>query len=148
MTHAVSSRTPAPARDITTRTPLTQAGLPPEPPTARTALRPGFRCECWTEDLTEQEGPTLRASFDAYSAPQADRWVAVALRTISPALAADASDEAWEWLYEGRIETRRALLRSEPCTVSVARGKTRITWTIRPALFLPLAHRQATEIPV
>ncbi|MFD5588297.1 hypothetical protein ACFWII_31405 [Streptomyces sp. NPDC127063] len=107
----------------------------------------GYWCECWTEDLTEQWGPALTASFDAYSAPQADRWVAVALRTISPALDTDASDEAWEWLYEGRIETRRALLRAEPCTVSVTHAKTRITWTIRPVLFLPLAHRQAGELP-
>ncbi|GAA2876747.1 hypothetical protein GCM10010524_05360 [Streptomyces mexicanus] len=36
----------------------------------------------------------------------------MALRTISPALDADASDEAWKWLYEGRIETRRA---EKPC---------------------------------
>ncbi|WP_208036664.1 hypothetical protein [Streptomyces cyanogenus] len=109
--------------------------------------RYGYWCECWTEHLTEQRGPALLASFDAYSAPQADRWVAVALRTVSPALDADASDEAWEWLYEGRIETRRALLRSEPCTVSVTHAKTRITWTIRPVLFLPLAHRQVLELP-
>ncbi|KIE25086.1 hypothetical protein LK08_21395 [Streptomyces sp. MUSC 125] len=110
-------------------------------------LKRGFWCECWTEDLAEQQRPALLASFDAYSAPQADRWVSVALRTISPALDADASDEAWEWLYEGRIETRRALLRAEPCTVSVTHANTRITWTIRPALFLPLAHRQGAELP-
>jgi hypothetical protein len=107
----------------------------------------GYWCECWTEDLTEQRGPALLASFDAYSAHQADRWVAVALRTISPALDVDASDAAWEWLSEGRIETRRALLRAEPCTVSVTHANTRVTWTIRPVLFLPLAHRQATELP-
>ncbi|MFF5537385.1 hypothetical protein ACFY71_33810 [Streptomyces cinerochromogenes] len=93
--------------------------------------------------MTDQRRPELLASFDAYSAAQADRWVAAALRTISPALDADASDEAWEWLYEDRIETRRALLRAEPCTVSVTHAKTRITWTIRPVLFLPFAHRKA-----
>ncbi|MFE2075159.1 hypothetical protein [Streptomyces misionensis] len=97
--------------------------------------------------MAEQQRPALLASFDAYSAPQAERWVSVALRTISPALDSDASDEAWEWLYEGRIETRRALLRAEPCTVSVTHADTRITWTIRPALFLPLAHRQGVELP-
>jgi hypothetical protein len=107
----------------------------------------GYWCECWTEDLTEQRRPALLASFDAYTAPQADRWVAVTLRTISPALDADASDAAWEWLYEGRIETRRALLRSEPCTVSVTHEDTRITWTIQPVIFLPLAHRQRTQLP-
>ncbi|MFF4842241.1 hypothetical protein [Streptomyces collinus] len=105
--------------------------------------RRGFWCECWTQDLTDQEQPAvLRASFDAYSAPQADRWVAVTLRTISPALDSDASDVAWAWLSQGRIATRRALLRSEPCAVTVTRDCTRITWTIRPVLFLSLAHRQ------
>ncbi|CAM5521032.1 putative protein OS=Streptomyces alboniger OX=132473 GN=CP975_18355 PE=4 SV=1 [Streptomyces alboniger] len=94
--------------------------------------RRGYWCECWTKPTPTdgQSEPHLRASFDAYSAPQADRWVAVALRTISPALDSDASDEAWEWLYEGRIHTRRALLQKQPCTVTVTRADTRITWTI------------------
>ncbi|MFJ6704959.1 MULTISPECIES: hypothetical protein [unclassified Streptomyces] len=110
--------------------------------------RRGFWCECWTEDLTDgMQWPALRASFDAYSAPQADRWVAIALRIISPALDPDASDEVWAWLHDGRAETRRALLRLEPCTVSVTQATTRITWTIRPVVFLPLAHRQDAELP-
>ncbi|MFD4788493.1 hypothetical protein ACFWN1_15835 [Streptomyces sp. NPDC058459] len=110
--------------------------------------RRGFWCECWTEDLTDgMQWPALRASFDAYSAPQADRWVAIALRTISPALDPDASDEVWAWLHDGRAETRRALLRLEPCTVSVTQATTRITWTIRPVIFLPLANRQDAELP-
>ncbi|MFG2791178.1 hypothetical protein [Streptomyces sp. NPDC048419] len=112
-----------------------------------TETRRGYWCECWTQELPEQGRPALRASFDAYSAPQADRWVAVALRTISPALDPAASDEAWVWLYQGRIETRQALLRGQPCEVSVTHGSTTITWTIRPVAFLPLAHRQGTELP-
>ncbi|MET7737148.1 hypothetical protein ABZT02_38360 [Streptomyces sp. NPDC005402] len=107
----------------------------------------GYWCECWAQDLTEETRPVLRASFDAYSAPQADRWVAVALRTISPALDPDASQEAWEWLYDGRITTRKALLRAEPSTVTLTQARTRITWTIRPVIFLPLAHRQSLDIP-
>jgi hypothetical protein len=109
--------------------------------------RRGYWCECWTQDVDEQEPPALCGSFDAYSAPQADRWVAVTLRTISPALDPDASDEAWAWLYQGRVATRHALLRSEPCTVTVTQDSIRIMWTIRPVLFLPLAHRQSTELP-
>ncbi|MFJ4829748.1 hypothetical protein ACIP79_07465 [Streptomyces sp. NPDC088747] len=109
--------------------------------------RPGFWCECWTQDLAEEQRPALRASFDAYSPPQADRWVAVALRTISPALDPEASDDAWVWLYQGRIATRHALLHGEPCEVAVTHETTRITWTIRPVLFLPLAHRQGAELP-
>lgn len=107
----------------------------------------GYWCECWTQDLTNETRPVLRASFDAYSAPQADRWVAVALRTISPALDPDASQEAWEWLYDGRIATRKALLRAEPCAVVLTQAHTRITWTIRPAIFLPMAHRQKATLP-
>ncbi|RSS69678.1 hypothetical protein [Streptomyces sp. WAC06273] len=107
----------------------------------------GYWCECWTEDVTGTGGPRRLASFDAYSAPQADRWVAIALRTISPALDSDASDEAWTWLHEERAETRRALMRSEPCTVTITHADIRITWTIRPVLFLPLAHRQGAELP-
>jgi hypothetical protein len=110
-------------------------------------LQRGFWCECWTESLTGHGPPVLVASFDAYSATQADRWVAVALQTISPALDVDASTEAWEWMYDGRIDTRRALLRAKPCTVSLTHASTRITWTIRPVLFLPLAHRQAAQLP-
>jgi hypothetical protein len=107
----------------------------------------GYWCECWTQDIRGRELPELKASFDAYSAPQADRWVAVALRTISPALDPDASNEAWEWLYNGRINTRRALLRMQPCTVSITQAHTRITWTIRPVTFLPLADRRVAELP-
>ncbi|MFD3589355.1 hypothetical protein [Streptomyces sp. NPDC058683] len=58
--------------------------------------RRGFWCPCWTEDLTdEMQWPALRATFDACSAPQADRRVAIALRAISPALDPDASDITW-----------------------------------------------------
>ncbi|WP_432089961.1 hypothetical protein [Streptomyces sp. NRRL F-5630] len=107
----------------------------------------GYWCECWTEDLSGDQPPALRATFDAYSAPQADRWVAVTLRTISPALDSDASDVAWAWLSQGRITTRRALLHFEPCSVSVTQDHTRVTWAIRPVLFVPLAHRQGAELP-
>ncbi|MFE9096495.1 hypothetical protein [Streptomyces sp. NPDC007264] len=110
-------------------------------------LSRGYWCECWTQDLSDERGLALLASFDAYSAPQADRWIAVALRTISPALDPDTSDEAWTWLYDGRAETRRALLRAEPCTVSITQSSTRVTWTIRPVLFLPLAYRQGVGLP-
>ncbi|BCL28969.1 hypothetical protein ACFFS2_05975 [Streptomyces aurantiacus] len=107
----------------------------------------GYWCECWTEDLTEGGMSELRGSFDAYSAPQAARWVAVALCTISPALGAEAADEAWRWLDEGRVKTRLALMRQQPCSVAVTQARTRITWTIRPVLFLPLAHRPSIELP-
>ncbi|MEU7335708.1 MULTISPECIES: hypothetical protein [unclassified Streptomyces] len=107
----------------------------------------GYWCECRTEDLAAGGPPALLASMDAYSAAQADRWMALALRTITPALGPAAADEAWDWLYDGRIEMRQALLRSEPCSVSVDNATTRLTWTARPVLFLPLARRADTGLP-
>jgi len=92
-------------------------------------------------------GVPILASYDAYTAPEADNWVAATLRTIAPALTPGASDEAWEWLYDGRIKARRALLRFEPCEVSVTQASTRIIWMIRPVLFLPLADRQDGKLP-
>jgi hypothetical protein len=68
-------------------------------------------------------------------------------RQTSDTLDPDASEEAWEWLYNGRIATRRALLRAESCTVSVTQAGTRITWTIRPVMVVPLAHRHEAELP-
>lgn len=73
--------------------------------------------------------------------------MATILRTISPALDAATCAEAWERLYDHRIDTRRALLRREPWSVSITHVGTRITWTVRPVLFLPLAHRQVMELP-
>ncbi|MEI5098757.1 hypothetical protein RB200_08935 [Streptomyces sp. PmtG] len=110
-------------------------------------LTRGFWCECWAEDLAGSGRPTVTTSFGAYSATQADGWLPTALRAITAELNPAAPKETWDWLYESRIDTRRALLRSEPCTVSVTYASTRITWTVHPVLFLPLAdHQEHVEL--
>ncbi|MDQ0960752.1 hypothetical protein QFZ66_004630 [Streptomyces sp. B4I13] len=109
--------------------------------------RPGFWCECWTQNLDGQSVPALFGAYDAYSAVEANNWVATILRTISPALDTVASQEAWNRLYDQRIDTRRALLGREHFAVSITHASTRITWTVRPATFLPLAHREGAELP-
>ncbi|MEU8587035.1 hypothetical protein AB0C59_08535 [Streptomyces sp. NPDC048664] len=113
----------------------------------KTTTRPGFWCECWTQDLDQQQAPALTAAYDAYSAVEANNWVGTILRTISPALDTATSTEAWERLYDQRIDTRRALLHRKPCTVSITHARLRITWTVRPVLFLPLTHRRGVELP-
>ncbi|WP_037684472.1 hypothetical protein [Streptomyces griseus] len=113
----------------------------------KTTTGPGFWCECWTQNLDARQAPALFGSYDAYDVVEANNWVATILRTISPALDTAACAEAWERLYDHRIDTRRALLRREPWTASVIHASTRITWTVRPVLFLPLAHRQGSELP-
>ncbi|MFI7321610.1 hypothetical protein [Streptomyces venezuelae] len=107
----------------------------------------GFWCECWTKDLTARGRPTLTTSFGAYSAAQADSWLSTALQTMTSTLNPTTPMETWDGLYENRIATRRALLRTEPCTASITYTGTRITWTVRPVLFLPLADRNEAEPP-
>ncbi|GGX47366.1 hypothetical protein [Streptomyces fructofermentans] len=111
---------------------------PPPGSAPMTLLVRGFWCECWREDPTGGGPAVLLSATDAYSAVQADRWIAIALRTLASALDPVASAKAWDWLDEGRMETRRTLLRAQPCSVTVHQGDTRVTWTVRPALFLPL----------
>lgn len=90
----------------------------------RVTANRGFWCECWTEGLYGRLSPALFGSFDAYSEREADCWVSTIPRTISPALA-----------------------QAKPCAMSVTHVNTRITWTIRPAIFVLLAHSQGIELP-
>jgi hypothetical protein len=109
---------------------------------------PGFWCECWTRNLDEDQPPTLFDSCDAYTEVEANNWVSTILRSISPALDTDTSEEAWERLYDHHVNTRRALLHRVPWTVSVAHARTLITWTVSPVTYLPLAHRQGIALPL
>lgn len=94
---------PPPGEELTAPLAPPHPAQPPEahttrterPPTGIGRIRRGYWCECWTEAIRGgTKEPVLLASFDACSAAQADRWVAVALRTISPVLDADALDAA------------------------------------------------------
>ncbi|MFJ3193399.1 hypothetical protein ACIPJQ_12255 [Streptomyces griseoviridis] len=112
-----------------------------------TTTAPGFWCECWTRHLDDGQPPTLFGSYDARTEVEANNWVSEILRTISPALDTDTSEEAWERLYDHRVNTRRAFLRRVPWTVSVTHARTLISWTVSPVTFLPLAHRRTAELP-
>ncbi|MFD4956206.1 hypothetical protein [Streptomyces sp. NPDC058451] len=111
-------------------------------------VHPGFWCECWTRHLDDEQPPTLFGSYDAYTEVEANSWVSTILRTISPALDTDTSQEAWGQLHDHRVNTRRALIRRVPWTVSVTHARTLITWTVSPVTYLPLAHRQSLELPM
>lgn len=122
-------------------------------PIAELRLHRGYWCEYWTEQAVEQgnlaagQGPALRESFAAHSAAQADSWLTLVLRSSPIPTGAAAVAAAWERLYEYRVDVRRALLRGEPCTMSTTVDGTHTTWTARPVLFLPLAHREGIELP-
>lgn len=85
-------------------------------------------------------------AFGAYSAAQADGWLPTALHALTKELAPEHPTDTWDWPYESRIDTRRALLNAEPCTLSATYAGIRVTWTIRPVLFLPLADAERPEL--
>ncbi|MEU5160157.1 hypothetical protein AB0G74_11180 [Streptomyces sp. NPDC020875] len=101
---------------------------------------PGYWCECRTTD-------TFIASIDAPTAAHAVRWIAITLHTILPALDPDASADARRWLQQDRHTMTEALHQGEPVTLTIRATTTHITWTARPAHFLPLAHRHNVELP-
>ncbi|MFB7248139.1 hypothetical protein CW362_27870 [Streptomyces populi] len=109
--------------------------------------RRGYWCECWTRHLDDEQPPMLFGSYDAYTEVEANSWVSTILRTISPALDTDTSQEAWGQLHDHRVNTRRALIRRVPWTVSVTHARTLITWMVSPVTYLPLAHRIGVELP-
>jgi hypothetical protein len=107
----------------------------------------GYRCECRTHHPAKGEAPALLGSIDVETAPQAVRWLRVALRTISPALGSDAFEEAWQWLSEDHHDTLQTLAQGEPFTLTLRQGVTTIQWTAHPVRYLTLATRQGLDLP-
>ncbi|MBV9023549.1 MAG: hypothetical protein JO362_07085 [Streptomycetaceae bacterium] len=111
-------------------------------------IRHGYWCECWTQSPATGEAPVLLASFDTTSAVHAVRWIRVVLRTIASALDPEAFTAAWDWLTGGYVADIEALARrAEPCAVAIRQADTHVQWTVRPVVFLGMAHRQASNLP-
>ena len=107
----------------------------------------GFWCEYWVESPTAGDEPVLVASLRATTPSQAVRWIRLTLRIIVPALEGAAAERAWTWLdtgYKGDVD---ALIHNRACAVSANYAATRVSWTVRPALFLPMAHPSINEVP-
>ena len=110
-------------------------------------LHSGYWCECWTQSPATGEGPTLLTSFRAVTAGQAVRWIRIALRTLASGLNPEAAEHAWTWIRAGYLNDIESLMHDQPCAMTISHGYTHIGWTARPALFLPMAHPQAAELP-
>lgn len=107
----------------------------------------GYRCECHTSSPSNGDATTLLGSIDVETAPQAVRWIRVAVRTLSPALNSEAFEEAWQWLSEDHHDALQALVQGEPITLTLQQGATTIQWTARPVQFLKLTTRQGINLP-
>ncbi|MGW8571004.1 hypothetical protein [Streptomyces niveus] len=107
----------------------------------------GYRCECHTSSLSNGDAAALLGSVDVETAPQAVRWIRVALRTLSPALNSETYEEAWQWLTEDHHDALQALVQGEPITLTLQQDPTTIQWTARPVQFLKLTTRQGINSP-
>ncbi|MGW6310456.1 hypothetical protein [Streptomyces niveus] len=103
----------------------------------------GYQCKCHTSG----DATTLLGSIDVETAPQAIRWIRVAVRTLSPTLNSEAFEEAWQWLTEDHHDALQALVQGEPSTLTLQQGSTAIQWTARPVQFLKLTTRQGINFP-
>ncbi|KUJ37302.1 hypothetical protein ACZ90_70345 [Streptomyces albus subsp. albus] len=109
-------------------------------------LRRGYWCECTTHPATRPH-PALLASIETDTPQQAMQWIRVIVRTVASALEREAFHDAWDWISGGYHDAQGALTRGEATTFSITHQDTNITWTARPVIFLPLAHREAVRLP-
>jgi hypothetical protein len=105
-------------------------------------LHRGYWCEGWTQSPATGDDPAPLAGFPfrATTASQAVRWIRGTVRTVVLSLDPDAVEPAWNWIRSGYINDVEALIRNQPCAVDISYADTRIGWTVRPALFLPMVH--------
>jgi hypothetical protein len=108
-------------------------------------MTPGYWCECTTQHSIDTT--TFTASFTANSPHQAVRWIRIALRTISPALDPAAAEHAWQWLLHDHTRATTDLHQGQAIALTIQHHATALTWTARPVLFLPLAHRHSRQLP-
>jgi len=110
------------------------------------AVRRGFWAECVTR--TADTGTSLVASIDTVTARQAVGWVRGSAGPLVSLLDDVERDAALSWLEGGGcIGAVAGLRRGEPCAFTLRRGGTRVDWTVRPVIFLPLAGRDDRGVP-
>ena len=86
--------------------------------------------------------------FRAATPNEAVRWIRLTLRTMASALEDPAAERAWAWIGTGYTDDIAALTLNQPCTVAINYADTHVSWTARPALFLPMAHPSMPERPL
>ncbi|WP_037595343.1 hypothetical protein [Streptacidiphilus cavernicola] len=103
-------------------------------------LHPGYLCECWTQSPATGGRPAVVAGFPfrAATASEAVRWIRGVVRTVALSLDPDEVEGALSWIRSGYIDDIEALNRNQPCAVDISYADTRIRWTVRPVVFLPM----------
>ncbi|GAA2926258.1 hypothetical protein GCM10020221_22770 [Streptomyces thioluteus] len=109
------------------------------------ALRLGYWCQCTITFFDSTRGSRLVTAFDARSASEAVVSIIVAMEMTTPYQ--HESEAAAVRAWADRTQAVSSLIGGQTCTYTVDHGDLHLTWTIRPALFLPLADRKTIELP-
>jgi hypothetical protein len=115
--------------------------------TPASVTRHGYWCECWTQSPATGANPALLGSFESSSPRQAIHWVRTGLLTIASALDEEPYRQARYWVTDGQTYSAQALHQGRSFSLTLTQRSTRITWTVRPVSFLPLAHREGRQLP-
>ncbi|MCR8574016.1 hypothetical protein [Streptomyces sp. Isolate_219] len=108
----------------------------------------GYWCECSTTNFSEAgQQPFLVASFDTATPLEAIRWIRIALRTVASALVDESAQQAWHWLTHGHRQALKALQDREGIALTIRHRTTLMSWSARPVIYLPLAHRNGARLP-
>ncbi len=107
----------------------------------------GYWCECTILSPSTGEHPAVLASLAAGSTGQATQWIHITVRTIAAALDEGTGREAGEWVLGGYLDMERTLKQGEAATFALTQKDTHIGWHVRPVIFLPLADREAKQLP-
>ncbi|MFJ5308156.1 hypothetical protein [Streptomyces sp. NPDC088350] len=67
-------------------------------------------------------------------------WMHLAVRLLVSAFDPEDIERAFRWLDQGQWEAIARLKAGEPYAFVASSGDTRIEWSARPVLFLPMAH--------
>ena len=115
-----------------------RGGSPPWCGPGRAVLEPGL----WCERVVRRDDDVGVQARRAARPIQALIWMRVEVRTVLSLLDADEAERVYRWLSYGQWEAIYRLRAGGSCRLPVRTPTgVRVSWEIRPVLFLPTAGR-------
>jgi hypothetical protein len=115
---------------------------------SKNLTRPGYWCERVIHTPATEFGTRTVSASVAFNASDAMTWVYIAMKINVRSLPEDEAQTIAQWLEQGRQESLRRLMNGEPFSIAISEGHTRVEWSIRRVIFLPLFnchHRSPTH---
>lgn len=102
-------------------------------------VRQGWWCEFTAYAMADGGNGGARLRANAVDTPErALVWMRLAVRVLLSAFDPEDTERAFRWLDHGQWEGVMRLRAGEPYAFVASSGETRVEWSARPVLFLPL----------